>query len=148
MCVKSRGERLIVTYFPFKKDFCLSLNETESKLISQFAQRLCHYFPVSLSLALSLSRHTHKHCPSFCLISQHWLVSVSRGIGKKKYKEAVPRSSTADWLAVNERMNETRLRRGRGLWVMRHWLAGAHLSGCGAVGEREGRERVSLEKAE
>lgn len=111
----------------------------------QFAQWLCHYFPVSLSHFLSLCTH----CPSFCVISQHCLVSVSRGIGRKKReRETVPPSSTADWLAVNERMNETRMRRGRGLWVMRHRLAGAHLSGCGAEEEGERGERVSLKEAE
>lgn len=51
--------------------------------------------------------HRRSHCPSFCTISQCWLVSVSGGIGREK-KIDFPPPSTDDWPAVNE----TRKKRG------------------------------------
>lgn len=51
--------------------------------------------------------HRHSHCPSFCMISQRWLVSVSGGIGREK-KIDLPPPSSDDWPAVNE----TRKKRG------------------------------------
>lgn len=116
MCVKSRSERLIVTYFPFNKGFLseFKCNWQQINVSSWLSSDV-----IFSSISLSLSLQTHTHCPSFCLISQHWFVSVSRGIGRKnKERVTVPPSSTADWLTVNEQMNETMLRRGRGLCVI------------------------------
>lgn len=89
--------------FHSTKDFCLSFNASESRLMCQFAQWLCHYFPVSLSHFLSLCTH----CPSFCVISQHCLVSVSRGIGRKKRERERDRPSLFhSRLACSEWTNE------------------------------------------
>lgn len=63
--------------------------------------------------------HRHSHCPSFCRISQRWLVSVSGGIGREK-KIDFPPPSTDDWPAVNE----TRKKRGGD--------CGQCVIGCGA----------------
>lgn len=84
---------------------------------------------VMSALSPTLS-HRRSHCPSFCMISQ---CCICQWRNRKREENRFP-SSFHRWLACSEWDQE---KERRGLWLMRHRLAGPHLSGFGSGRERE-----------
>lgn len=88
-----------------------------------------HQEAVMSALSPTLS-HRRSHCPSFCMISQ---CCICQWRNRKREENRFP-SSFHRWLACSEWDQE---KERRGLWLMRHRLAGPHLSGFGSGRERE-----------
>lgn len=88
-----------------------------------------HQEAVMSALSPTLS-HRRSHCPSLCMISQ---CCICQWRNRKREENRFP-SSFHRWLACSEWDQE---KERRGLWLMRHRLAGPHLSGFGSGRERE-----------
>lgn len=83
----------IVTQFQFNKGF-LSEFKLSREQISASASLVM--------ISLFSSHCLCTHWPSFCLICQHWLISVSRGI-ERKYRLSLPLPQAVDWNYEEER---------------------------------------------
>lgn len=123
VCVKVGGDSICHTRFTRQRILCPGVNASESRRTCLFAQGLCH---------VSAFLFVHIGPISVWLVSI--AVSVRWGTASQRRPFHFHELIGLQW------MNETRKGRGRGLWIMRHWMGEAHLKRLWSR-RREGLER-------